>query len=108
MPTYPVSLVLQDRAALVVGGGAVATRKVEGLLPAGAHVTVVAPEVTEALRALDRPDARTVAVIAMTANAFAEDVRASLECGMDAHLSKPIDMRRVLREIAIHLQKRSS
>ena len=44
--------VLQDRAALVVGGGAVATRKVEGLLPAGAHVTVVAPEVTEALRAL--------------------------------------------------------
>lgn len=52
MPTYPVSLVLQDRAALVVGGGAVATRKVEGLLPAGAHVTVVAPEVTEALRAL--------------------------------------------------------
>ena len=52
MPTYPVSLVLQDRAALVVGGGAVATRKVEGLLPAGAHVTVVAPEVPEALRAL--------------------------------------------------------
>ena len=34
MPTYPVSLVLQDRAALVVGGGAVATRKVEGLLAA--------------------------------------------------------------------------
>ena len=36
------------------------------------------------------------------------DVRASLECGMDAHLSKPIDMRRVLKEIAIHLQKRRS
>lgn len=36
MPTYPVSLVLQDRAALVVGGGAVATRKVEGLLAAEA------------------------------------------------------------------------
>ena len=52
MPTYPVSLVLQDRAALVVGGGAVATRKVEGLLAAEAAVTVVAPEVTDALRAL--------------------------------------------------------
>lgn len=52
MPTYPVSLVLQDRAALVVGGGAVATRKVEGLLAAGAAVTVVAPEAADALRAL--------------------------------------------------------
>lgn len=52
MPTYPVSLVLQDRAALVVGGGAVATRKVEGLLLAGARVTVVAPELTDALHDL--------------------------------------------------------
>ncbi len=93
MPTYPVSLVLQDRAALVVGGGAVATRKVEGLLPAGAHVTVVAPEVTEALRALDRPDARTVAVIAMTANAFSQDVAESRAHGMDGHISKPLDVR---------------
>ena len=52
MPTYPVSLVLEGRAALVVGGGIVATRKVEGLLKAGAAVTVVSPEVSETLRAL--------------------------------------------------------
>lgn len=65
-------------------------------------------EATRCIRELLRVDAADVPIIAMSANAFAEDVRASLECGMDAHLSKPIDMRRVLREIAIHLQKRSS
>jgi CheY-like chemotaxis protein len=43
------------------------------------------------IRALDRPDAKTVPIIAMTANAFDEDVRNSLEAGMNEHLSKPID-----------------
>ena len=49
--TYPVQLVLTGRPVLVVGGGAVARRKVEGLLAAGATVTVVAPDVDPALEA---------------------------------------------------------
>lgn len=49
MQTYPVSLVLEGRAAVVVGGGAVATRKVEGLLPTGAAVAVVSPDVSDRL-----------------------------------------------------------
>jgi precorrin-2 dehydrogenase / sirohydrochlorin ferrochelatase len=49
---YPVNLVLEGRPVLVVGGGRVARRKVEGLLAAGAAVTVVAPEVDDALAAL--------------------------------------------------------
>ena len=48
-------------------------------------------EATEAIRALDRPDARTIPIIALTANAFDEDVQRSLQVGMDAHLSKPVD-----------------
>jgi len=48
-------------------------------------------EATEAIRALDRPDAKTIPIIAMTANAFDEDVQRSLQVGMNAHLSKPVE-----------------
>ena len=48
-------------------------------------------EATRTIRALDRPDAKTIPIIAMTANVFDEDVQRSLEAGMNAHLSKPID-----------------
>lgn len=49
-------------------------------------------EATEAIRELGHPLARTIPIIAMTANAFAEDIRDALEAGMDAHVAKPIDM----------------
>ena len=48
-------------------------------------------EATRAIRALDRTDAKTVPIIAMTANAFDEDVQLSLQAGMNAHLSKPVE-----------------
>ena len=51
-PQYPVNLTVEGRPCLVVGGGAVARRKVEGLLAAGAEVTVIAPEVDPDLVAL--------------------------------------------------------
>ncbi|GAB1645543.1 uroporphyrinogen-III C-methyltransferase [Krasilnikovia sp. MM14-A1259] len=50
MNLYPLALRLDDRRVLVVGGGAVATRRVPALLAAGARVEVVAPELTPALR----------------------------------------------------------
>ncbi|MDD3414928.1 MAG: transporter substrate-binding domain-containing protein [Lachnospiraceae bacterium] len=46
---------------------------------------------TKAIRALERIDAKTVPIIAMTANAFDEDVKKSLDAGMNAHIAKPID-----------------
>ena len=48
-------------------------------------------EATEAIRALDRPDAKRIPIIAMTANAFDEDVQLSLQAGMNAHLTKPVE-----------------
>lgn len=45
------------------------------------------------IRAMDRPDAATVPIIAVTANAFAEDIAKTTEAGMNAHISKPIDFK---------------
>ena len=50
-------------------------------------------EATRALRRLDHPLARTIPIVAMTANAFAEDIRDALAAGMNAHVAKPVDMR---------------
>ena len=63
-------------------------------------------EATKAIRALqNRPDARTIPIIAMTANAFAEDVQASLDAGMNDHLSKPIVIDEVVKTIARNLNR---
>ena len=48
-------------------------------------------EATRAIRAMDREDAKIIPIIALTANAFDEDVQRSLQAGLNAHLSKPID-----------------
>ena len=63
-------------------------------------------EATKAIRGLDdRPDGHTIPIIAMTANAFAEDVQASLDAGMNGHLSKPIVMDEVIKTIARNLDR---
>ena len=48
-------------------------------------------EAAKAIRAMDRADAQSIPIIALTANAFEEDVRRSLQAGLNAHLSKPVD-----------------
>ena len=55
---------------------------------------------TETIRALDRPDAKTIPIIAMTANAFDEDVQRSLQAGMNAHLSKPVEPEHLFQTLA--------
>ncbi|MBQ7981284.1 MAG: response regulator, partial [Oscillospiraceae bacterium] len=54
-------------------------------------------EATKRIRNTDRLDAFTVPIIAMTANAFDEDMKKSVDCGMNGHLTKPIDMTKVMQ-----------
>ena len=49
-------------------------------------------EATRAIRAMVRADSKAIPIIAMTANAFDDDVRAALRAGMDAHFAKPIEV----------------
>ncbi len=56
-------------------------------------------EATAAIRALDRKDAPVVPIVAMTANAFDEDVQRSLQVGMNAHLSKPVEPERLYQSL---------
>ena len=54
-------------------------------------------EATRRIRTMERPDSRTIPIIAMTANAFDQDSRKSLDSGMNGHLSKPIRVEELLR-----------
>ncbi|MBR2697689.1 MAG: response regulator [Clostridia bacterium] len=56
-------------------------------------------EATAAIRALDRPDAKRIPIIALTANAFDEDVQRSLQAGMNAHLSKPVESEHLMQTL---------
>ena len=49
-------------------------------------------DATRAIRSSENPLGKTIPVIAMTANAFSEDIQRSMSAGMDAHLSKPVDI----------------
>jgi len=55
-------------------------------------------QATRAIRAMDVPRAKTIPIIAMTANAFREDIDRCLECGMNDHLAKPIDEKSIMKK----------
>lgn len=60
-------------------------------------------DAARALRALERPDAG-LPIIAMTADAFSDDIQHSLECGMNAHIAKPIDIDRLIQLLKQYLK----
>ena len=63
-------------------------------------------DATRAIRASERPEGKSIPIIAMTANAFAEDVKSSLDAGMNAYLLKPIDMSK-LEETVISFKNKN-
>lgn len=60
---------------------------------------------TRAIRNLDRPDAKTIPIIAMTANAFAENAEKCIAAGMDTHIAKPVEIETIKRVICKYVSK---
>jgi len=56
-------------------------------------------EATRRIRALDIPAAKTIPIVAMTANVFKEDIEKCLDAGMDGHVGKPLDFEEVLGKL---------
>ena len=56
-------------------------------------------EATKAIRGLSDKKLASIPILAMTANAFAEDVQAAKQAGMDGHLAKPIDVDKIIEEL---------
>ncbi|MFQ7035838.1 MAG: response regulator [Candidatus Borkfalkia sp.] len=57
-------------------------------------------QATRAIRACGKPDAKKIPILAMTANAYAEDRQAALDAGMDRHLAKPVEREDLLRALS--------
>ena len=63
-------------------------------------------EATRCIRSLERADAKKIPIIAMTANAFAEDVEKAKQAGMNDHLAKPLDIQKMMTVIAKYMKNR--
>ncbi len=63
-------------------------------------------QATRIIRSMDRGDAKTIPIIAMTANAFAEDRQSILEAGMNEHITKPLDSKLVIATVADFVNKK--
>jgi len=60
-------------------------------------------EATKRIRAIDNPKAKTIPIIAMTANVFREDIEKCINAGMDDHVGKPIDFEEVTEKLKNYL-----
>jgi len=89
MVHYPITLVDPDTRAIVIGGGAVAARKVRGLLDAGARVTVIAPQLVRELQDLAR-EARITLVPRAYQNGDLRDAHLVIAATDDAHVNHAV------------------
>lgn len=108
--------ILEGEGALITGveNGLLAVESFEASKPYSFDailLDVMMPEMngyeaTEAIRRIARPDAATIPIIAMTANAFAEDVAKAKAAGMNDHIAKPLDIDNLLKTLAKYKRKK--
>lgn len=89
MSHYPITLIDLEEGAVVVGGGAVAARKVRGLLAAGARVTVIAPQLTRELEDLAR-DSRIAVIRRAYQNGDLRDARVVIAATDDPQVNQAV------------------
>ena len=65
-------------------------------------------DATRALRAMGRKDTKTIPIVAMTANAFVEDIQQSKASGMNEHMSKPLDIDQLQRMLSRWLGRKNT
>ncbi len=114
--TYVAKLILEEVGCVVTTAengkdaldqfAASAPGAIDGILMDVRMPVMDGIEATRAIRALTRPDAKTVPILAMTADAFAEEQKRTIEAGMNAHLSKPIDPPILYAELAKYISER--
>jgi CheY-like chemotaxis protein len=61
-------------------------------------------EATRQIRRLDKTDAQSIPIIALTANAFAEDIQHAMDAGMNAHVAKPLNIKTIKKIIINQLK----
>lgn len=101
---------IEEATCEIVGDGRQAVERFSGTQPGSFDAILMdiqmpvmnGHEAARAIRALDRQDAKLIPIIAMTANAFAEDVKDAMEAGMDAHIAKPVDMELLKQTLSLY------
>ncbi len=63
---------------------------------------------TRAIRSMEREDCHTIPIVAMSANAFDDDLKKSVECGMNGHLSKPVDVEKLYQTLGQILNRKAN
>ncbi len=111
-------MILEDDGAKITTAmnGLEALRKFEETEPGtfdAILMDIMMPEMdgltaTKKIRELERPDAKIIPIIAMTANAFAEDAKKCLDAGMNAHLAKPLDVEKVKKTLCEFVVRKNS
>ncbi len=106
---------LEDRNFIVdcVYDGAQAVERIRSTAPGTYDVVlmdIMMPvmnglDAARAIRAMEREDCRTIPIVAMSANAFDDDLKKSVECGMNGHLSKPVEVDKLYRMLQTVIYK---
>ena len=96
----------QDGSGAAADGSGHGLSRTDDGTGTGAHGPHDGRTAARTIRALDRADAKTIPIFALSADAFVEDERLSIQSGMNGHFAKPVDFTMLQQAIGVYLAKR--